>query len=112
MPRTAHAMKSRLLTALMMAAALTGLAPAADSPPPGNPLARQYSERDLPEFRTFFAGPGEITAKEVEDRFGPPPRYSALQIKDEPEDVTREHSWWYYALGKDTRVGVMVDLGI
>jgi len=81
---------------------------------PANPATsqrRQYSESDLPTFRAFFKQTGALTAKEVEDRFGPPPQYSPLLLNEGPKDATRDHSWWYYPLGQDRSVGVMVDVG-
>lgn len=81
---------------------------------PANPAPsprRHYSESDLPTFRGFFKGTGALTAKDVEDRFGPPPKYSPLMLNEGPQDATRDHSWWYYPMGKDRSVGVMVDAG-
>jgi hypothetical protein len=74
------------------------------------PQLRDGRER-LAEFRAFFSQPGTLTANEVEQRFGPPPRYSQLLLEDEEKDVKREHSWWYYPLGPDTRVGIQIDQG-
>jgi hypothetical protein len=75
------------------------------------PQNKQYSESDVPAFRTFLKQPGPLTAKDVEGRFGPPSQYSPLLLHETAKDATREHSWWYYPLGKDRSVGVMIDAG-
>lgn len=83
----------------------------AESSRPIAPASRQYSESDVPAFRTFFKQSSPLTAKDVEDCFGPPPKYSPLLLNEELKDATREHSWWYYPMGKDRNVGVMIDAG-
>jgi hypothetical protein len=83
----------------------------AESPRATAPQSTPYSERDVPAFRAFFKRPGPLTAKDVEDRFGPPPKYSPLLLNEAPKDATSEHSWWYFPLGKNRSVGVMVDAG-
>jgi hypothetical protein len=95
----------------LLAFALAQSGNSAESPRPAPSQSQQYSESDVPAFRTFFKAPGPLTAKDVEDRFGPPPKYSPLLLNEEAKDATREHSWWYYPVGKDRSVGVMVDAG-
>jgi hypothetical protein len=84
---------------------------AADPPRPAAAPARQYAESDVPAFRIFFKQPGALTAQQVEDRFGPPPKYSPLLLNETAADARREHSWWYYPVGKERSVGVMIDAG-
>lgn len=81
--------------------------PANSAPSPSG----QYSESDLQAFKAFLQQPRALAAKDIEDRFGPPPRYAPLLLNEGPHDATRDHSWWYYSLGKDRKVGVRVDAG-
>lgn len=80
---------------------------AAQKQPPG----RAYTESDVAVFRAFLMQRGPLTAEAVEARFGPPPKYSPLMLNEKPEDATREHAWWYYPVGPQRSVGVMVDGG-
>jgi hypothetical protein len=65
---------------------------------PLKPSHVRESKEGLADFRSFFGKQGAITAKDVEDRFGPPPRYSPLLLEDGEKDVTREHFWWWALL--------------
>jgi hypothetical protein len=96
---------------LLFCVALVQFGFSAEHPSPVVSQSRQYSESDVPAFRAFFKQPGPLTAKDVEDRFGPPPKYSPLLLNEEPKDATREHSWWHYPVGENRSVGVMVDAG-
>jgi hypothetical protein len=83
----------------------------AELPLKSSHVAEAEGERDLVAFRAFFDGDRIITAKEVEDRFGPPTAIGPLMLADNGRDVVHDRSNWNYELGNGESISVAVDKG-
>ena len=79
---------------------------------PGTQASAQAKEEkrfDVSALRVFFRDKTVVEPKDIIEAFGPPSRFTPLNVGETKNDATLEHSWWNYRTGDDENVSIQVD---